>query len=274
MFGLSSAPGVTMLELLVRFRMRMTLSGIQCRSPRTTSSRSGIALGLLIVVLAAAGCTGRGSRAGAPGALGGDSLGSVTASSLVPQRQKTLSQDAKGLLRVNSVFVAPVQFSDTARGDTRRQEQFNDQLEQAAARALSVEFVTPSVGKERGAQLATGSDLRAAALQSAKRLNLDAVLFTTITTVHDREGGALGADSPASFGFKMELVRGAGMEVVWSTSYISHDEALSSNLFKLPQKIGPGRTAGWLSLEAISAQGFDEALEDLSKRRQAVFFSE
>jgi len=219
---------------------------------------------VLLVAPLFSGCSVRG---------GNGSSGEASRSSLVPERRKTLSEDRQGLLRVNSVLLAPVQFAGSARMNAQEQGQFDQQLELAAARQLSIESSGAGRLKERGIALASGIALSQQALAAARKLNLDGILYTTVTTLQRRQGGALGADTPASLGFTMDLVRVSDQKKAWSASYISHDEAISSNLLKLSDKVGPGRTAGWLSLQEVCARGFDETLQDLSQRREVAFSS-
>lgn len=264
-FGLSSrrSGSVIILKLAVGSPMDNTLASFN----KFASLRLGVALAVLGLAFLGVGCAGRGGYRS-------DGEATHSSSALVPERRKTLSEDRQGLLRVNSVLIAPVQFAGAARSDAGQQLPFDQQLELSAARQLTIESTSPSKFKERGVTISEGGNFSKDALQAAQRLKLDGVLYTTVTTLQKRVGGALGADTPASLGFTMELVRAADQKRVWSASYVSHDEAISSNLLKISDKVGPGRTAGWLSLQEVCARGFDETLQDLSQRRQVAFSSD
>lgn len=177
---------------------------------------------------------------------------------------KTLAVDRQGLLRVNSVLLAPVQFQGNARLEGGDQERLDRELEFAAGRELDVDVTPPSKVKDLIRRGTAPDQFTAAAVDSAKKLRSDGVLVTTINTLEEREGSRVGADAPAALGFTMSLVRVADSRSVWSTSYYIQDHALSENLLSI-------HDTGWRSLQEHLTEGFSGALRELRRQRETAF---
>ena len=89
----------------------------------------------------------------------------------------------------------------------------------------------------------------------------DAVLSGRILRFREREGEAIGAMSPASVAFVLEMWDVKRGDVIWSARFDETQQALSENLFALRQ-IG-SRGVGWLKAEELSLEGVKKAVGQL-----------
>ena len=91
-----------------------------------------------------------------------------------------------------------------------------------------------------------------------RELKCDAILMTTISRFHQREGGEFAADFPASAAFSMELVRVDDGKVIWKGSFDETQESLLSNLLSF----GKAQSRGfkWVTVEDLVRQGVHERL--------------
>jgi hypothetical protein len=91
-----------------------------------------------------------------------------------------------------------------------------------------------------------------------KELKCDAILTSTITRFHQREGGEFAVDSPASAAFTMELVRVPDGKVLWRGNFNETQESLLSNLLSF----GKAQSRGfkWITVEELVRQGIHERL--------------
>lgn len=217
---------------------------------------------VILLLLIMAGCSRPSSRTSNDVPLG--SVGNPTSTGEQGGRVRGISTDPKTLVGVNTVFLAPIRFEGDARLDTVKQSQFDHELELAAGRQLDIDFIGASKIKEAGS---TGSS----AIDDARLLGFQGVLETNITKLGTRQGSSLGSDAPAALGFNMSLRDVRNGKVAWSANYFWEDLAISSNLFRITEKIGPEGRTGWVSLEELVTRGFDEALASLRENRQNAF---
>ncbi len=91
-----------------------------------------------------------------------------------------------------------------------------------------------------------------------KELKCDAILTSTITRFHQREGGEFAANSPASAAFTMELIRVTDGKVLWRGNFDETQESLLSNLLSF----GKAQSRGfkWITVEELVRQGVHERL--------------
>ncbi len=91
-----------------------------------------------------------------------------------------------------------------------------------------------------------------------QQLKCDAILTTTITRFHQREGGEYAADYPASAAFAMELTRINDGKVLWRGNFDETQESLLSNLFSF----GKAQSRGfkWITVQDMVRQGIHERL--------------
>ncbi len=89
----------------------------------------------------------------------------------------------------------------------------------------------------------------------------DAVISGRILRFREREGEALGAMSPASVAFVLELWDVKRGDVIWSARFDETQKPLSENLFAL----GDFTTRGgrWLKAEELSLEGVKKAVSQL-----------
>jgi hypothetical protein len=99
----------------------------------------------------------------------------------------------------------------------------------------------------------------------------DAVLKTELLRFEDRQGSAVGGD-PAIVSFRMTLQAVPSGAEVWGAQYFYRQEAVSENLLRIKERIGPaGLGAGWRSAQDLFQRGVQEALQDFSNRREQRF---
>ena len=89
----------------------------------------------------------------------------------------------------------------------------------------------------------------------------DAVVSGRILRFREREGEAIGAMSPASVAFVLEVWDVKRGDVIWSARFDETQQALSENLFALG-KIS-SRGVGWLKAEELSLEGVKKAVTQL-----------
>jgi hypothetical protein len=92
------------------------------------------------------------------------------------------------------------------------------------------------------------------------KLDSNAVLDVKVTRFHERDGGDLSVNSPASAAFEMVLTHVDTGTVLWAASFDETQEALSNNLLTL----GKVKSRGfkWITVEELVRQGMKERLAD------------
>jgi hypothetical protein len=85
------------------------------------------------------------------------------------------------------------------------------------------------------------------AAQIGRELNLYAVVIGGVYRFEQRQGGALGAESPASAAFDAHLVRVADKKVLWSGRFDETQHSLSENALKVGTFLKGG--AQWVTVE-------------------------
>lgn len=107
----------------------------------------------------------------------------------------------------------------------------------------------------------------------AKSSGVDAVLKTEILRFDRRQGSAVGGE-PAVVSFRMILESTDRRHAVWSAQYFLKQEAVSENLLRLGERMGPaGLGAGWSSAREVFEKGVRAALSDLNLQREKQFLS-
>ena len=89
----------------------------------------------------------------------------------------------------------------------------------------------------------------------------DAVISGRVRRFREREGEALGAKSPASVAFVLELFDVKRGESVWKASFDETQQALTENLLGLGTFSSRGLR--WLTAEELSQEGIKKAIEEL-----------
>lgn len=183
------------------------------------------------------------------------------------------------LATVNSLGIAPVQFKQT--DDIAMVKDINHELLKAfqAETLMDVKALpsnaanTRTDGKRaRGRQLLTDTAVLddKQLISSARALDADAVLLTSMHSLSKRAGSAAGSASSAEVGFTMRMVRTSdGMEV-WNAVYSFSDKALSDNLLELRSRV---ESPGWMRAQEIIKSAFASAAHDFNEKRLTQFVS-
>lgn len=100
----------------------------------------------------------------------------------------------------------------------------------------------------------------------------DAILIGRLNQYKQRQGSAVGSESPARVDLECSLVRVSDGVTLWQGSYHYEDEALLDNLLRVRQKLGNTGAPSWYSAEAVFRSGAHELLRRLEKERGSVFF--
>jgi TolB-like protein len=96
------------------------------------------------------------------------------------------------------------------------------------------------------------------ATQIGQQLGLDAVVIGGIYRYEQRQGSALGVQSPASAAFDAHLIQVADKKVLWSGRFDETQNPLSENLLKIGSFVKGG--AQWVTVERWSEIGVESIL--------------
>lgn len=96
------------------------------------------------------------------------------------------------------------------------------------------------------------------AAQIGRELGLDAVVIGGVYRYEQRQGSALGVQSPASAAFDAHLIRVADKKVLWSGRFDETQHSLSENLLKIGSFVKGG--AQWVTVERWSEIGVESML--------------
>src|SRR5215471_17076575 len=91
----------------------------------------------------------------------------------------------------------------------------------------------------------------------------DGVIFGRVVRFRERVGEDLGAQSPASVAFTLQLVDVKRGDIVWTAEYQETQQPLSSNLFAIGDFTRRG--AKWLTVEELARDGVRQAIEQLNQ---------
>jgi hypothetical protein len=96
------------------------------------------------------------------------------------------------------------------------------------------------------------------AAQIGRELGLDAVVIGGVYHYEQRQGSALGVQSPASAAFDAHLIQVADKKVVWSGRFDETQHSLSENLLTVGSFVKGG--AQWVTVERWSEIGIERML--------------
>jgi hypothetical protein len=96
------------------------------------------------------------------------------------------------------------------------------------------------------------------AVQIGRELGLEAVVIGGVYRYEQRQGSALGVQSPASAAFDAHLIRVADKKVLWSGRFDETQHSLSENLLKIGSFVKGG--AQWVTVERWSEIGVESIL--------------
>jgi hypothetical protein len=216
-------------------------------------------LALALFTLFSVGVVGCGSYGGARGSRLDSKINPITARS--PLTTQTTS--AARLAGVNSVELAIPSIQSSSSVGVLGPVEARDIIERAARETMTLKI---SVASDRvGSATSTGA-------RRFVTTDSDAVLNTEILRFEERQGSAIGGE-PAVVSFRMTLRDRVGAEL-WSASYFLKQEALSENLLRIKERVGPdGLGAGWRSAHYVFQRGVESALKDLNTQRERQFLS-
>jgi hypothetical protein len=101
-------------------------------------------------------------------------------------------------------------------------------------------------------------DPLAVAAQIGRELGLEAVVIGGVYRYEQRQGSALGVQSPASAAFDAHLIQVADKKVLWSGRFDETQNSLSENLLKIGSFVKGG--AQWVTVERWSEIGIEHML--------------
>jgi len=96
------------------------------------------------------------------------------------------------------------------------------------------------------------------AAQIGRELGLDAVVIGGLYRFEQRQGSALGVQSPASAAFDAHLIRVSDKKVLWSGRFDETQHSLSENVLKIGSFIKGG--AQWVTVERWAEIGVESML--------------
>jgi len=96
------------------------------------------------------------------------------------------------------------------------------------------------------------------AAQIGRELGLDAVVIGGVYRFEQRQGSALGVQSPASAAFDAHLIRVSDKKVLWSGRFDETQHSLSENVLKIGSFIKGG--AQWVTVERWAEIGVESML--------------
>ena len=210
-------------------------------------------VGLFILGVMSSGCqsshragTGRGAGVATPRASTQSTDGHLTSKVHRPSL----------MVSVNSIEILPPVVHASRRGRVPSPEEVQAMVQRTALEIMTLKITTAKAG---GA--------------ARSRAEVDGLLRTEVTQYQEREGSSVGGE-PATVSFKMTIVSGSDAQPIWEAQYYYRQEALSENLLRIGDRLGPSGTgAGWASGSALLQRGIATALEDFNRRREQQFVS-
>lgn len=94
-----------------------------------------------------------------------------------------------------------------------------------------------------------------------KEVNADAVLYSRLYRVIEREGGSYGATKPASVAFSMHLIRIPDGEIIWKYTFDETQKSVLDNILDLDLYRKTG--IKWLTSEELMEYGVSLSIQEL-----------
>lgn len=169
--------------------------------------------------------------------------------------------DAAQLAAVNSIAIDLPSVTAAGGSGALSADEASAVIERVARETMTLKVL----GVPRGGGVGRPSPTR--------RASADAVLRTEIIRFDQRQGSAIGG-KPAVVSFRMNLESPAQRSPMWSAQYFLKQEAVSENLLRLGERVGPsGLGAGWRSAMEVFEKGVNAALTDLNTERERQFLA-
>jgi len=166
--------------------------------------------------------------------------------------------DARTLAAINSISIERPSFATGVVAGPLSADEAKAVIDRTARETMTLKVVS-------AAQSAAGNTLKSGVV--------DAVLRTEILRFDQRQGSAVGGE-PAVVSFRMNLESSKGRGAVWSAQYFLKQEAVSENLLRLGERMGPsGLGVGWSTAREVFEKGVRAALSDVNIQRERQFLS-
>ena len=166
--------------------------------------------------------------------------------------------DSSQLASVNSIAIAVPSVATSGAAGTLSADDAGQVIEQVARETMTLKIIAPPQGGRDGGKQGV--------LDGA-----DAVLKTEILRFDQRQGSAIGGE-PAVVSFRMNLESRGRRVPMWTAQYFLKQEAVSENLLRLGERVGPsGLGAGWSSAQEVFKNGVNAALSNLNAERERQF---
>jgi hypothetical protein len=184
-------------------------------------------------------------------------------------RPVSAQADTRDLRLVGSIGLLPLQFgaqADVAQAQAPILEQVFEQTAQGSLNLKILRVSAKKTAPEPGGQAPyTALELKKIAA-SAKT---DSLLALHVSRFKEREGSALGAQTPAEVAFSLSLYRSRDAKEIWTSSFSLKDQSLSENLMRLRDQFQT--KPGWKSATDLLSSGLKAALAELERQRQESF---
>lgn len=117
------------------------------------------------------------------------------------------------------------------------------------------------VSSELMGESGTGGSQKSLILETARRLDADAVVTGYIYRFEDRAGTGFAASRPASAAFDLHLVQTSDGRVLWSGYVDETQRSLAENLFELGSFFK--RRGRWITVTEMAENGLAELLDEM-----------
>lgn len=229
-------------------RVKRGIHGAGVMKGEMQCSRKWLLMCILLVWCGSLGCLHR--QGGGGTSMGSPGVGKAAA--VVSPLVSRVDQRAR-LIEVNSLEINPPVVHATIKGRSLSPEEVQAMIIRVAQQIMTLKVTSGKAGV---------------------RGTTDSILRTEITQFQERNGSAFGGE-PATVSFRMEIVDRARLKPIWEAQYFYRQEALSENLLRLGERIGPsGAGAGWVSGQVLLERGISASLEDFNRRREQQFLAQ
>lgn len=185
-------------------------------------------------------------------------------------KNSSLGDAEPSLIDLNTILVLPLDFDRSIIREEIKEFGLYKLVADSFKSELGINLVWGEKIQTLRKEISASSQINhAQAVKIGKRLSVDAVLHTYVTTYEPRVGSKIGVSEPASAGFQVTLLRVSDGREIWNSTFFQKDKALSEDLFRLGQVLKNG--AGWRTSDEILKEGFVLASQDLAIKRNKQF---
>ncbi len=217
--------------------------------------------GLFILAGLVAGCQGY-SITGGPGQT-------------VPIPARVGSSDTRQLVKVHSLYIAPLQSDRSVEIAQAQKEILGAATARIAREILDLEVLAPTEESQKTLQSEVGDAVNQHELgKLIAQAPADAICQVYLTQYIDRKGSRLAADVSARIAFRLELLKSGSGQKIWAGDYYFNDHALSDNLLELGKGKGSAKEdakRGWLTAPELYQRGIRELMVKFQQERLKGF---